>query len=65
MPDNQDNQFKTGDIVALKSGGPHMTVAEAREDGFINAEWFVSCEIKWHWFRAQSLYRVPHHYTTG
>ena len=32
-------QFKPGDVVVLKSGGPHMTVVSL-EGGGCNCEWF-------------------------
>lgn len=34
-------QFKLGDVVRLKSGGPKMTVAEVTNDGYIDCEWFA------------------------
>lgn len=33
-------QFKPGDTVRLKSGGPLMTVAMIRTDGEVDCEWF-------------------------
>lgn len=34
-------QFKIGDVVQLKSGGPRMTVAEIYGDGDLGCVWFV------------------------
>ena len=34
--------YKVGDVVILRSGGPAMTVIEIRADGFIGARWFVN-----------------------
>lgn len=33
-------QFKLGDVVCLKSGGPTMTVADLTDDGYIATAWF-------------------------
>jgi uncharacterized protein YodC (DUF2158 family) len=33
-------QFKLGDVVHLKSGGPDMTFSEMREDGYVVTAWF-------------------------
>jgi uncharacterized protein YodC (DUF2158 family) len=39
------NEFKGGDVVMLKSGGPKMTVTEQGTDGFgkptVRCVWFV------------------------
>ena len=34
------NNFKEGDVVILKSGGVHMTVQKAHEDGICLCVWF-------------------------
>ena len=34
------SRFSVGDIVILKSGGPLMTVDDARPDGIVEAVWF-------------------------
>lgn len=34
------SEFKPGDVVQLKSGGPIMTVKFLDEDGDIYCEWF-------------------------
>lgn len=33
-------QFKPGDVVVLKSGGPSMTVESIEEDGGVSCCWF-------------------------
>jgi uncharacterized protein YodC (DUF2158 family) len=38
-------QFKAGDVVVLKSGGPKMTVMEVRSDGLL-CRWFAGNESK-------------------
>ena len=35
------SQFKVGDVVKLKSGGPKMTVSSIDEDGYIGCTWFI------------------------
>jgi len=35
-----EDQFKIGDLVKLKSGGPAMTVRELRADEEVLCEWF-------------------------
>ncbi|NPU86567.1 MAG: DUF2158 domain-containing protein [Syntrophaceae bacterium] len=35
-----DSEFKIGDVVRLKSGGPKMTVT-AVHDNFVTAAWFA------------------------
>jgi uncharacterized protein YodC (DUF2158 family) len=32
--------FKEGDVVTKKTGGPMMTVEEIRTDHFVSAQWF-------------------------
>lgn len=34
------DQFKPGDVVALKSGGPLMTVGSKRDGAKVWCEWF-------------------------
>ena len=35
-----DNQFKPGDVVSLRSGGPRMTIANVNGQGAF-CEWFT------------------------
>ena len=51
--------FKVGDVVRLKSGGPKMTVVEAKEDDSIECQWFASNEPKHETFRAETLKDAP------
>lgn len=41
-------QFKTGDIVQLKSGGPKMTVREpsSSREGVIYCQWFAGSKLE-------------------
>lgn len=44
-----ETQFKVGDVVALNSGGPAMTVARIVDDGvvnFVDVCWFAGDELK-------------------
>lgn len=36
------NNFKIGDVVQLKSGGPAMTVSETNDAGMVLCTWFNS-----------------------
>jgi uncharacterized protein YodC (DUF2158 family) len=47
-------QFKVGDVVQLKSGGPKMTVEEIRGDGLLCC-WFAGAEKKFGDFPADAL----------
>jgi uncharacterized protein YodC (DUF2158 family) len=41
-----NSQFKTGDIVQLKSGGPKMTVSEVSElTGDVHCQWFAGSKL--------------------
>lgn len=35
-----EQQFKAGDVVQLKSGGPHMTVSSILPGGSADCTWF-------------------------
>jgi uncharacterized protein YodC (DUF2158 family) len=35
------DEFKPGDTVRLKSGGPLMTIQEIDEKGFATCDWFT------------------------
>jgi uncharacterized protein YodC (DUF2158 family) len=55
--------LKTGDVVRLKSGGPHMTVSWVSTDGTdgVRCHWFVdimSKEASTHLFRAAELEKM-------
>lgn len=36
----ENNKFKTGDVVKLKSGSPAMTVESYTNNGNLNCVWF-------------------------
>lgn len=50
--------FNVGDTVALKSGGPTMTVAEIQDTGMVWCQWFVKDEPKSGSFHTDTLTRV-------
>lgn len=39
-------QFKVGDVVRLKSGGPAMTVTGTSDTGWVICHWFVDEKSK-------------------
>lgn len=47
--------FKAGDIVQLKSGGPAMTVVTVREDGGIYCNWFRGAQNEGSVFKLETL----------
>jgi uncharacterized protein YodC (DUF2158 family) len=50
------SQWKVGDIVQLKSGGPVMTVTSIRNDiGQVACNWFLRDEAKNGWFPPEAL----------
>jgi uncharacterized protein YodC (DUF2158 family) len=53
----KQEQFKEGDIVMLKSGGPKMTVSSTGEHG-IWCHWFSGTKAQKERFAAESLQRV-------
>lgn len=57
-------EFKLGDVVQLKSGGPEMTIY--RIDGSdIACTWFVKQEPKYNSFPKEVLEKVEHGGTGG
>jgi uncharacterized protein YodC (DUF2158 family) len=55
----QKVEFKAGDCVVLKSGGPSMTIKDIGEYSFEKdvalCEWFDGTKIKSHVFKPESL----------
>lgn len=55
-------EFKPGDRVELKSGGPTMTVSSIQNDGTFWCLWFNQTggvyDLKGHGFKAESLKKV-------
>lgn len=49
------SQFKTGDVVVLKSGSPIMTVNEITIDGKVKTTWFVNDTPKTGLFQSEML----------
>lgn len=49
------SEFKLGDVVQLKSGGPLMTVTAIASAGDYVCEWFSGDEPKWREFKAHAL----------
>ena len=53
------NEFKVGDIVQLKSGGPKMTIEEISEmDNSYCCKWFAGSKLQEGFFAASALIRV-------
>ena len=50
-------QFKTGDIVQLKSGGPKMTVKTAKK-GEVTCTWFSGSKQQSGWFDPDTLKKI-------
>lgn len=48
------SEFKEGDVVFLKSGGPAMTVTEIKDDQISLCEWFD----KHHAFHSKSFANI-------
>jgi uncharacterized protein YodC (DUF2158 family) len=49
-------QFKNGDFVQLKSGGPKMTVSRTREyDGYYECKWFAGSKLNQGFFAPDEL----------
>ncbi len=48
---HETEQFKPGDLVQLKSGGPVMTVREIQSPSCVTVEWFNEaqwCSVTFH-----------------
>ncbi|EEW1253159.1 DUF2158 domain-containing protein [Escherichia coli] len=55
-----NDEFKTGDIVKLKSGGPDMTIrlfSSTQGNSFL-CQWFAGKKLEQGYFRPESLERV-------
>ena len=48
-------EFKIGDVVMLKSGGPSMTISEIGANDIITCIWFENSELKSAYFKAHVL----------
>ena len=53
------SEFKEGDIVKLKSGGPKMTVVASGVRGHIPCQWFAGSKLDNANFRPDTLVHVP------
>jgi len=54
------DDFKTGDLVHLKSGGPRMTViAVDKENDIVNCQWFVGNMLNQDRFPKEALVNHP------
>lgn len=49
------SQFKPGDVVQLKSGGPKMTVHHIHGDGDVTCDWFIGHEQRTGTFNHDAL----------
>lgn len=56
-----DTQFKVGDVVRLKSGGPDMTIGtiEPGQPKFASCRWFDGKKLKQSTFPLDLLVLVP------
>lgn len=54
-------QWKIGDVVQLKSGGPQMTVTRVHHDGDVDCQWFYRTDAQSGTFPAGSVqaYQQP------
>lgn len=52
------DEFETGDIVRLKSGGPEMTVSQSATGGRIRCQWFAGKKLEFGDFQPSSLVLV-------
>lgn len=55
-------EFKPGDVVWFKSGGPQMTVevcGEADKEGMVFCRWYENKQTKSDWIREVVLELVP------
>jgi uncharacterized protein YodC (DUF2158 family) len=52
-------QFKAGDLVVLKSGGPTMTVDRTGTGGSVWATWFAGPKREHAHFSSESLKMAP------
>ena len=55
------DQWKVGDVVRLKSGGPVMTVHRVTSEGTCECTWFVNDEPKYETFVPETLRKAPIH----
>lgn len=53
-------EFKKGDVVELKSGGPTMTVTYLNQNGSVQCQWFPNSQEKpmWHDFPPEALKKI-------
>jgi len=47
-------EYKVGDIVQLKSGGPKMTI-DGIEEGEYLCKWFAGSKVEWGSFKPETL----------
>jgi uncharacterized protein YodC (DUF2158 family) len=50
--------FKDGDMVELKSGGPKMTIMEIDDQGGLTCQWFSGSELTNAYFDKNSVIKV-------
>jgi uncharacterized protein YodC (DUF2158 family) len=48
-------QFKVGDTVQLKSGGPIMTIIEVLSEGWVTCRWYDGKQYKTENFPSEAL----------
>jgi uncharacterized protein YodC (DUF2158 family) len=51
-----EEEFRVGDVVRLRSGGPLMTVNSTEEDSTVGTNWFnTGLELQWDAFSTNML----------
>jgi uncharacterized protein YodC (DUF2158 family) len=58
MFSNNQTEFKVGDIVELKSGGPDMTVTDPNWNDEVRCQWFLQGKIYVGVFPANALRKI-------
>lgn len=54
----QNERYKIGDIVRLKSGGPRMTVNQIYDSGNVYCQWFAGNKLNSGGFEPNTIYHV-------
>ena len=52
------DDFKEGDVVQLKSGGPIMTILEIRDNGEVLCQWFYDAILNDNFFKSYAIEKI-------